>query len=134
MTNFKKYAVRRNKQELEPQEVFLDSLAQKRQEKANMKELKFEVPPSKNALNGLLIFSLFILLVLLGKTLQLNIIKGKDLAALAEKNASRTTPIRANRGIIYDQFYKKLVSNLPSFDLVLDKRDLLKDEVQRARE
>ncbi len=128
MTNLRKYAVRRNKQELEPQEVFLDGLAQKRQEKTNMRELKFEVPPSKNALNGLLIFSLFILLVLLGKTLQLNITRGKDLAALAEKNVSRITPIRANRGIIYDQFSKKLVSNLPSFDLILDKRDLPEDK------
>lgn len=128
MINFGKYTVKRGRQELEPQEVFLDSLTQKRREKADIKELRFEVPPSKNALAGLLIFSSFVLLILLGKTLQLNIGKGKDLAAAAKRNVSRITPIRADRGIIYDQFSKKLVGNLPSFDLILDRRDLPEDK------
>lgn len=128
MIGFGKYTVKRNKQELEPQEVFLDSLTQKRREKADIKELRFEVPPSKSALSSLLIFSLFILLILLGRTLQLNILKGRDLTAAAKRNISRIIPIRADRGIIYDQFSKKLVSNLPSFDLILERRDLPEDK------
>lgn len=134
MTNPGKYAVKRGGQELEPQEVFLDGLAQKRQKNSDMRELKFEVPPSRSALVGLLIFSLVILLILFGKAFQLNIFEGKDFTSIAERNFARITPIRADRGIIYDQSFEKLVGNLPSFDLVLDKRDLLKDEGQRARE
>jgi len=134
MINPGKYAVKRGRQELEPQEVFLDGLAQKRQKNSDMRELKFEVPPSKNTLVGLLIFSLVVLLVLFGKTFQLNVFEGKDFTSIAERNFARITPIRANRGIIYDQSFEKLVSNLPSFDLVLDKRDLLKDEGQKTKE
>src|SRR3989338_4230725 len=121
MINPGKYAVKRGGQELEPQEVFLDGLAQKRQKNSDMKELKFEVPPSRNTLVGLLIFSLVILLALFGKTFQLNVFGGKDFTSIAKRNFARITPIRADRGIIYDQSFEKLVSNLPSFDLVLDK-------------
>ena len=134
MINPGKYAVKRGGQELEPQEVFLDGLAQKRQKNSDMKELKFEVPPSRNTLVGLLIFSLVILLALFGKTFQLNVFGGKDFTSIAKRNFARITPIRADRGIIYDQSFEKLVSNLPSFDLVLDKRDLLKDDDQKTKE
>ena len=134
MINPGKYAVKRGGQELEPQEVFLDGLTQKRQKNSDMKELKFEVPPSRNTLISLLVFSIIILLTLLGKTFQLNILEGKNYTNIAKRNFARITPIRADRGIIYDQSFEKLVSNLPSFDLVLDKRDLLKDDDQKTKE
>jgi len=123
----KKYLVKKSRQEIEPQEVFLDSLAQKKQGEAKTREMKFEVPPSKTNLVGLLAFSLIIFLVLFLKTFQLTVIDGKIFVRSANLNFSRISPIRADRGIIYDQSFAKLVSNVPSFDLVLDIRDLLKN-------
>ena len=123
----KKYLVKKSRQEIEPQEVFLDSLAQKKQGEAKTREMKFEVPPPKTNLAGFLAFSLVIFLVLFLKTFQFTVIDGKTYGRLADLNFSRISPIRADRGIIYDQSFAKLVSNVPSFDLVLDIRDLLKN-------
>ncbi len=121
---FRNYSVKRLKQELEPHEIFLDKLTEKKQKESGIKELKFEVPPPKKAIIGLLIFSLLGLGALFLKTGQLTIFQGKTLAETADQNLSRLSPIRANRGIIYDQNFEKLVTNSPSFDLVLEKRDL----------
>ncbi|MDP3093258.1 MAG: penicillin-binding protein 2 [bacterium] len=134
MTLFKKYLVKRGRQEIEPQEVFLDGLAQKKEGEARIREMRFEVPPSRKALIGLLIFSLAAVLILFSKAFQLVVLEGKAFKDLADRNFSRISPIRADRGIIYDRSLKKLVSNLPSFDLVLDKIDLPKDQNQRAQE
>ncbi|MBI4359211.1 MAG: penicillin-binding protein 2 [Candidatus Nealsonbacteria bacterium] len=129
-----KYAVKRTGQELEPQEVLLDRFAQKREKELGIKEMKFEVPPSRKILWGFLVFSLISLSLLWLKTFQLTVINGPALAETAFRNVTRLTPLRADRGIIYDRNSQKLVSNLPSFDLMVDKRDLPQDENQKKRE
>jgi len=120
----KQYLVKRPQHELEPQEVFLDGLAQKKEKEHGSKERKFEVPPSPKAIFGFLFFSLTVLALLFLKTFQLSIVKGNDFSTQALQNFSRITPLRADRGIIYDRDLKKLVANAPSFDLVVEKRDL----------
>jgi len=129
-----KYTIKKTGQELEPQEILLDGLAQKRERELGIKEMKFEVPPSRRILLGFLIFSLIGFGVLFLRALQLTIIDGPALADSAFRNIIRLTPLRADRGIIYDRNFQKLVSNLPSFDLILDKRDLPQDENQKNKE
>ena len=131
MPLFDKYLIKRPEQELEPQEVFIDRLTQKRERAHGTKEMKFEVPPPSKAAVGFLIFALLCIFGLFIKTFQLTILQGKTFSELAIKNSSRISPIRADRGVIYDINYEKLVSNLPSFDLVLEKRDLFEGQGQR---
>ncbi len=130
----KQYLVKRPHLELEPQEVFLDGLAQKKEKERDSKERKFEVPPSPKAIFGFLFFSLAIFALLFLKTFQLSIVKGSDLKKEALQNFSRITPIRADRGIVYDSNLQKLVANAPSFDLIVEKRDLAADPKNLAEE
>ncbi len=130
----KEYTIKKTGQELEPQEILLDGLAQKRERSLGIKEMKFEVPPSRKILLGFLVFSLIGFSFLFLKTFQLTVIDGPALAKSAFRNTTRLIPLRADRGIIYDRNFKKLVSNRPSFDLILDKRDLPRDESQKNRE
>lgn len=54
-------------------------------------------------------------LVLLGRLLSLQIVKGREYRSLAEGNRIRTETIHAPRGIIYDRNGYPLVRNVPGF-------------------
>ncbi len=127
----KKYFVKKTSGEVEPHETLLDSLVQKHKAEGGVKELKFEVPPSPKP--SLWFVAVFFILtaVILGKTFQLAVMQNKDFKELSDKNSARLSPIRTDRGVIYDKNFEKLVSNFPGFDLVLDARDLPKDENQK---
>ena len=121
----KKRKVRvRFKEDIEPQETFLDSLAQKKEEELEISQRKFETPLSKNILQGFLIFIFVLISFLFVRTLQFQVIEGKDLSLLAEGNKFKIYQVRAERGVIYDTEGNQLVWNKPSFDLVLDKKSL----------
>lgn len=119
------------KSEIEPQEIFLDSLAQKKEEELGISEKKFETPLSRNILKGFLIFTVILNLLLLLRTFQLQIIEGKNFTLLSERNKFTIHQIKAERGVIYDKQGKQLVWNKPSFDLVLNKNDLPKEEKEK---
>jgi len=112
------------KEDIEPQETFLDSLAQKKEEELEISQRKFETPLSKNILQGFLIFIFVLISFLFVRTLQFQVIEGKDLSLLAEGNKFKIYQVRAERGVIYDTEGNQLVWNKPSFDLVLDKKSL----------
>ncbi len=112
------------KEDIEPQEVFLDLLAEKKEKELGFSERKAETPLSKKIIQGAQIALLILALVFFGKTLYLQLIQGENLAALAEQNKLRLYPIMADRGVIYDRFGNQLVLNKPSFDLVVDTRGL----------
>jgi len=114
----------RFKEDIEPQETFLDSLAQKKEEELEISQRKFETPLSKNILQGFLIFIFVLISFLFVRTLQFQVIEGKDLSLLAEGNKFKIYQVRAERGVIYDTEGNQLVWNKPSFDLVLDKKSL----------
>jgi len=111
------------KNDIEPHEVLLDSLAKKREAELGLSEQKLEVPLLKKILQGLLIFSFILILILFGKTLQLQVVEGKNLSALSEKNKFIIHQIQAERGVIYDKNLNQLVFNWPSFDLVYQNTD-----------
>lgn len=118
----------RFKEDIEPQEILLDALAQKKEEEIKVSEKKFEVLLPTRILQGFLVFSLILILILFAKTFQLQIIQGESFSAQAQKNKFIFHQIQAARGVIYDKDLNQLVSNLASFDLICDKTDLPQDE------
>jgi len=114
----------RFKEDIEPQEVILDSLAQKKEEESGLSEKKFEVPLSQKTILAFYIIFLVLFLLVFSKTFFLQVLEAKKLSQLAEENRLRTYLFHPIRGVIYDSSEKQLVFNEPSFDLVLDKRDL----------
>ncbi len=131
---FKNKKVKLNfKEDIEPQEILLDSLAKKKEKEFGISEKKIEVPLSKKILQGFFIFSLILILVLFGKTFQLQIIEGKKYSNLAEGNKFKIQQIQAERGVIYDKNLKQLVENLPSFDLFCQKSNLPQNDAERKK-
>lgn len=123
----------RFKENIEPQEVLLDSLAQKKEEEFGVSGKKFEVPLSRRILEGFFILSLILILFLFAKTFQLQIIEGKDLLALSEENKFIISQIQAERGVIYDRNFHQLIFNRPAFDLILNKLNLPEVESERTK-
>src|SRR3989338_119934 len=121
------------KEDIEPQEIFWDALAKKKEEEFGLSEKKFEIPLSKNILRGFRILFSALILLLLVKTFQFQIIQGKDFSLLSEQNKFKVRQIEAERGVLYDQKGRQLARNLPNFNLILDKRDFTQDEAERAR-
>ncbi|PIQ07420.1 MAG: hypothetical protein COW72_00385, partial [Candidatus Nealsonbacteria bacterium CG18_big_fil_WC_8_21_14_2_50_37_10] len=71
------------REEVEPNEILLDSLSQKKEEELGISERKFETPLLKKVLKSLLIFSIVLNLLIFTKTFQLQVIEGKNLTALS---------------------------------------------------
>lgn len=111
----------RRKKEIEPQEVFLDKLATKKEEELGMSEKKFEVPLSKKIISGVFLFFIILITGVFGKTFQFQILEKDEFLALAQENRFISGSIKAERGVMYDSEGKQLVFNNPSFDLVLNK-------------
>ncbi len=112
-------------QDIEPQEILLDRLAQKKEKDI---QGKFEVPlPKKNFLALEIIF-LFLLLILFAKTFQFQVLEHKNLSYLSKINSERIYQVKAPRGVIYDRNMVQLVWNKPSYDLICDKRDLPRED------
>lgn len=122
-----------SKVEIEPHEILLDKLAQKKEAELGISEQKFEVPLPKIALEGFFIFGLILFFLLFAKTVQLQVIENENLLAQSEENKFAMYQIQAERGVIYDRSLNQLVFNQPSFDLVVDIRDLPKSETEKLR-
>ena len=120
---FRKFKIRKFQKEIEPQEVFLDSLAQEKEKELGISEKKFEVPVSQKKSIAVYAIFLVIMLIFFAKTFDLQILRGDELSVRAQDNKSRIYQITPTRGVIYDSNLKQLVRNKISFDLVLDKRD-----------
>ena len=121
------------KEDIEPHDVLIDSLAQKKEEEIGITEKKFEVPLSKRMLWSFLLFNFILILILFGKTFQLQVLENKNFLAKAKENNFIISYIKAERGIIYDKNLNQLVLNQPSFDLILDKRELPKNDDDKIR-
>lgn len=116
--------MRKFEQEIEPHEIVLDKLAQKKEMDLGISEKKFEVPLSQKKLKILLISFLLLSFFLFGKTLQIQITEGKRLSELAERNKQRLNLAQPIRGVIYDSSLEQLVFNKSSYDLILDIKEL----------
>ncbi|MDO8503330.1 MAG: penicillin-binding transpeptidase domain-containing protein, partial [bacterium] len=121
------------KEDLEPNEILLDRLANKKEEEMGFSERKFEIPIFGRAIEALFFCSLFILFLLFAKTFQLQIVAGKSLSQQAEDNKFIYYQLRAERGVIYDNALNQLVFNRPSFDLVLEKSRFPESDSEKSR-
>lgn len=115
---FYKYKVKKVGVDVEPHEIFLDKLAQAKEDELGISEKKFEIPLKERI--SYILFGIFFLLasVLFLKTAYFQIFEGKKLLIAAENNKGSAGLIVPERGIIYDKNLKKLVSNSPVFDFV----------------
>lgn len=116
--------IRKFGKEIEPHEVFLDRLAQKREAEYGVSEKKFEVPLSQAKLRIFYFVFLTLVIFLFGKTLHFQIIRGEELSGLADKNKQGLYFIQPTRGVIYDSSMSQLVFNESSYDLILDIKEL----------
>jgi len=121
------------RKDIEPHEIFLDSLAKKKEEELGISEKKFETPLSRNILIAIFLSIIFFIFLLFFRTFQLQIIEGKNFSQMAEKNKFVIYKIMAERGVIYDQKGNQLVFNKPSFDLILKKANLPEKEIDREK-
>ena len=79
-----------------------------------------------------IVFVFFALLV--ARVFYLQIARGGYYSELSRENRVRSIVIKAPRGIIYDRNGKKLVNNVPSFDLIAIPADILKDQNLKKQE
>ncbi|MCP6718519.1 MAG: penicillin-binding protein 2 [Patescibacteria group bacterium] len=117
--------------DIEPHEIMLDKLAKQKEEEWGVSMKRVKVPLLDKTLNMFLIVLVLIMLVLIAKTFQLQVMRGDDYAALAQKNNFIIKSIEAERGVIYDKNLKQLVFNIPQFDLIVQKDKLPESEEER---
>lgn len=108
------------KDDIEPHEILLDSLAEKKEKDFGFSEKKLEVPLLKKIIQGLFVFCFFIILILLFRTFHLQVVEGKSFIQLAERNKFIILQIQAERGVIYDRNLEQLVFNKSTFDLICE--------------
>jgi len=120
-------------QDIELQEIFLDKLAEKRESEFGFSEKKFEVPLSKTVIKIVYGFIILLMLVLFSKTFAYQIFDNDKYLALSKNNKFISYSIKADRGVVYDINGEQLVFNKAAFDLVLNEKELPKDEVEKER-
>ncbi len=123
----------KRKKEIEPQEIFLDKLASKKEAESGVSERKLEVPVSEKIILGVFFFFILFILAIFGKTFQFQVLEKDELLAQAEENKFIISSIGAERGVIYDINGNQLAFNKASFDLILDKEALTgKEALQKT--
>ncbi len=130
----KSYKVKSLYGDIEPHEVFLDKMAQEKENELGLTEKRFEVPLKEKI--SYVLYGIFLLLamVLLVKTFYLQVVEGNKMHTLAENNKGSSSLIIPERGVIYDKNLKKLVSNSPAFDLLCDRAYFSQSSEKTSRE
>ena len=92
---------------------------------------KIETPFNKYLLNIFWLLIVLMLVVLLGRTFYLGVVRGEYYREIANGNRMRHIPISAPRGKIYDRFGEILVNNVPSLDLLAFPSDFVNDDKKK---
>ncbi len=118
------YLNKNNRKDIEPHEIFLDSVAQKKEEEfgTSKKRLEVSLPVNTLRLFSFVVFSLFLLLF--AKSFQMQFVEGEYYTNLAKRNILSISTVQTSRGIIYDRNYNQLVYNAPQYNLYFNKRKL----------
>ena len=114
---FKKL-LRKNRVEIEPEEILLDKKA----------AAKLEIPLTKTGAFIIFIIAIMILTIFLARTFWLQIWQGDYYDLRASQNSIRFYYSQAPRGIIYDRNNEALTSNVPNFNLIVIPADLPKKQ------
>jgi penicillin-binding protein 2 len=118
--------------DIEPNEVLIDNLANKKEKELDLSEKRLEVPIHRS-LNFIFALSFFLVGALYFKAINLQILHHKELSELSNKNQFTFYKIKAQRGVIYDRNLKQLVFNKTVFHLTCDKNKLPTDPLQKAQ-
>ena len=119
--------------DIELQEIFLDKLAQKKEEELGVSEKKLEVPLSGKILKSFLFFVVFSISILISFSFYFQVIEHKKYLAKAQENKFSVKSLQASRGIIYDRNLISLVSNQPSFNLIVNKNEISDSKSERNK-
>jgi len=123
----KVYKIKKSlKETIEPEDILLDAA---RSEELENQKIEVAIRPKNFKIFAVLLLVGF--LILTGRAAYMQIWQGGTYQDLANNNRTRSFPLLASRGIIYDRNYKQLVYNIPSFDLVVTPQDLPRDLQQR---
>ncbi|MFH1656977.1 MAG: penicillin-binding protein 2 [bacterium] len=130
------------KENIEPEEIFLDAVFQKKEEELGITEKRIEVLLSQRIFRVFGVLFFLLLLIFFGKTFQFQVVEGKLFSALAEKNKLKFYQIQAVRGVIYDRNLEQLVFNRQSFALLYnnifldetEKREVIKKAAEMVNE
>ncbi len=106
------------REDVEPHEILLDSLASKKEEELGFSEKKIEVPLLRKIIYAFFFFCFLSLLFLFVMTFRLQVIEGEVFSQKAERNKFIVHRLQAERGVIYDKNMEQLVFNKLTFDLV----------------
>ncbi|MEK7519467.1 MAG: penicillin-binding transpeptidase domain-containing protein, partial [Patescibacteria group bacterium] len=118
-------------QDIEPNEIFLDKLAQNKEEEMGISEKKIEVALSQKTFFVFYFVLLILLSILLSQTFLIQVLEARKFSQLSDENKTRIKLSKSPRGVVYDSKGEQIVFNESSFDLVLDKRDLPISEQER---
>lgn len=89
---------------------------------------------SKTRITVFVFIAFLLIVILLGRTFQLQLFQGASWRMLAERNRLRIQPISAERGIIFDRWQTPLVTNVPNFRLTLRAQDLPRAATERENQ
>jgi len=125
-----RYFIKKSKTDMiEPEEILLDKSSSEK-----LDDSKLEVPIKKNVFWVFFIFIFFIFLLFIARSVQFQVFGYEKYSTLAENNKTRSYPILAKRGVVYDRNMDQLVYNVPSFDLVAIPANLPKSKIKRESE
>ena len=123
---FSKYKIKKSSREtIEPEEIFLDS------DSGNEQKMERQFYNQYFIWLGRIIFLILAIIVI--RAGQLQIVQGGHWREIAEENRIRLTPIKSDRGIIYDRNLIQLVENKPCLDLIITPADLPKDNLEKEK-
>ncbi|MCR4323018.1 MAG: penicillin-binding protein 2 [Candidatus Azambacteria bacterium] len=114
------------KWQIEPEETLLD-----RGSAEKLNYAQFEKPVSARNFAALFVFTMLMFFAFTARTAYLAIWDGAAYVKMAQRNKTRSYPVLAKRGIIYDRNLAPLVENVPSFDVVVVPADLPRAKEER---
>jgi len=109
------------KYDIEPEDLFLDSEIENRNDSLSSFKIEFEFPSL--TMKSLVILFFVIFLILSFKIYNLNFSPNNKNREKALSNASRVYQVKAVRGTVYDKNKKQLVFNEPTLDILIAPRE-----------
>src|SRR4030042_5256314 len=94
----------------------IEEITESRDKPPELETLEDDSPGSGIRFSRFLVFGVLLFLVL--RVFYLQVVRGEYYADLARENRLRGIVIKAPRGLVFDRNGKKMVQNIPSFDLV----------------
>jgi len=120
-------------EEIEPQEIFCDCLAQRQNENGARDCEKFEVAAPARGLALPAVFAALFFFAAFLRAGYLQVAEGGELMKQAQKNQYIFQKVQSDRGVIYDANFNPLAKNLSAFDFFCAGAGFTKDLARRKK-